>query len=211
MEEENSSRNKNLFDAVEKEDKELVQALLQNQKFLDVNCQFEEKVQTFFFLLYFSPTFFVSFKNVSFLLKDGATALHKAAEKGFEEIMKILLEHGANPDLQDKVLIFLFVFFGLVVSCDGEEEWDESIYFDKEKLFFNNSFFLKGGRVALRFAAEKGFKEIVKILLEHGANTNLQDQVLILFFFFYLLLSKIFGCVWWCWFVLFSFLKTSFC
>ena len=29
--------------------------------------------------------------------------LHKAAFKGFGEIVKVLIEHGSNVDLQDKV------------------------------------------------------------------------------------------------------------
>ena len=41
-------------------------------------------------------------------MKYGRTALHRAAYYGFEEIVKILLEHGANGDLQEEVLIFLF-------------------------------------------------------------------------------------------------------
>ena len=40
------------------------------------------------------------------------TALHLAASKNFEEIMKILIEYGSSIDIQTKVLIFfLFWFF----------------------------------------------------------------------------------------------------
>ena len=38
------------------------------------------------------------------------TALHKGAHKGFEQIVKILLEHGSNVNLQDQVFIFFFFF-----------------------------------------------------------------------------------------------------
>ena len=40
------------------------------------------------FILFLLTTFF--------LLKDGQTALHYAAFYGFEQIVKILVEHGAN-------------------------------------------------------------------------------------------------------------------
>ena len=46
------------------------------------------------------------------MLKIGLAALHKAAFNGFKEIVKILVEHGANVDLQDNVLIFFFLFVG---------------------------------------------------------------------------------------------------
>ena len=46
---------------------------------------------------------FVLFLTTFFLLKNGWTALRYAAERGFEQIVKILVEHGANVDLQDKV------------------------------------------------------------------------------------------------------------
>ena len=48
-------------------------------------------------------------------VKNGATALHFATSKGFEQVIKILVEHRSNIiDLQDKVFIFLF-FLILVV------------------------------------------------------------------------------------------------
>ena len=39
------------------------------------------------------------------------TVLHIAAERGFQEIVKILIEHGSNIDLQDKVFLFSFSFY----------------------------------------------------------------------------------------------------
>ena len=50
-------------------------------------------------------------------------------------------------------------------------------------VLFSQLFFVKGGRTALHFAAQCGFEEVVKILIEHGSNIDLQDQVLILFYF----------------------------
>ena len=43
-------------------------------------------------------------------VQDGAAALHYAALGGFEEIVKILIEHGSNVNLRDLVLIFFFSF-----------------------------------------------------------------------------------------------------
>ena len=56
---------------------------------------------------------FILFLNNFFLLKDGDTALHCAAWKGFEQIVKLLVEHGANLDLQSQVFIFFFLDFDI--------------------------------------------------------------------------------------------------
>ena len=53
---------------------------------------------------------FCHFLNNFFLLKNGMTALHLAAAKGFEQIVKILLEKGSNVHLQNRVFIFFFHF-----------------------------------------------------------------------------------------------------
>ena len=44
------------------------------------------------------------------------TALHIAAEEGFEQIVKFLIEHGSNVHLQDQVFIFFFFFFLICIS-----------------------------------------------------------------------------------------------
>ena len=59
-------------------------------------------------------------------VKSGWSALLKAAEKNFEEIVQLLLEYGAKIDIQDRVLIFFlsfwFVFsFLFIVFGVGEE------------------------------------------------------------------------------------------
>ena len=54
-----------------------------------------------------------SFFKISFVQKDGWTSLYSAAFNGFEEIVKILIENGANIHLPDNVLIFFLNFFYL--------------------------------------------------------------------------------------------------
>ena len=92
-EKENSEANKNLFDAVEKGDEQLVKVLLQNKN-QKVNIDFQEKPKEW-------------------------TPLHKAAFNNFEQIVKILLEHGANVELPNQVLIFLFFLLLLSFSLWG--------------------------------------------------------------------------------------------
>ena len=97
--------------------------------------------------------------------------------------MKILIEHGSNLDLQSQVFIFFFLILIFILFCS----------------FFNNSFLLKDGWTALHYAVRQGVEQIAKILVENGANLDLQTQVLI---FFFLILIFISFC---------SFLTTPFC
>ena len=57
-----------------------------------------------------------------FLLKYGMTALHKAAFKGFEQTVKILIEHGSNVNLQDKVVLIFFLFLSAIIVAPGNNE-----------------------------------------------------------------------------------------
>ena len=58
----------------------------------------------FLFLFFFLTQLF-------FLLKNGMTALHYAVKEGFEQIVKILIEHRFNINIQNKVFFFIFFFF----------------------------------------------------------------------------------------------------
>ena len=102
---------------------------------------------------------FVLFLTTFFLLKYGETALHRAAGGGFEQIVKILIEHGSNVHLQTSVLIFFswfwFYFFvfshfficccGFIIGCfvlivNGCVVWYLILFCS----FFNNFLFVKG-------------------------------------------------------------------
>ena len=139
MEEEEKSPNTEteLFSAVVKGDEELVKVLLLENKHLDINFQFKNRVFqnslsffSLFYFLFFSFLFSFSLSLFSFSLsfmlllflfvKAGKAALHKAAEKGFEGIVKILLEHGSNVHLQTRVFSFLILFFSLSFSLSSD-------------------------------------------------------------------------------------------
>ena len=64
---------------------------------------------------------FILFLTTFFLLKYGWTALHYAADRGFEHIVKILVEHRPNVHLQEKVLILIFDFnfSHFLICCCG--------------------------------------------------------------------------------------------
>ena len=92
---------------------------------MDPMLIFKTKFLIFFFFLIFLFLLFCSFFNNFFLLKDGETALYLAADKGFEQIVKILVEHGSNLDLQINVFDFFFfdfdysLFFLIFICCCG--------------------------------------------------------------------------------------------
>ena len=68
----------------------------------------------FLFLFFYFLIFFFFFYQ-----KNGRTPLSIAAERGFEEVVKILIEYGSNIDLQDKVFIFFFFLsiFSFFICC----------------------------------------------------------------------------------------------
>ena len=78
------------------------------------------------------------------------------------------------------LVCFLYSLFW----CDGDERRLCEDLFCSFKFFLKKILFVQYGFTPLHRAVEKGFKEIVKILLEHdGSNIDLPDPVLIFFFF----------------------------
>ena len=51
------------------------------------------------------------------IYQDGWTALMYASRKGHMEVVKLLLDHGANKDLQDEVRIIYVVFYVCMYVC----------------------------------------------------------------------------------------------
>ena len=47
------------------------------------------------------------------MLQYSSTALHKAASKGYQEVVEVLVNHGANIQLQDKVGVVSISMCGL--------------------------------------------------------------------------------------------------
>ncbi|KAI3893440.1 hypothetical protein MKX03_020284, partial [Papaver bracteatum] len=101
--------------------------------------------------------------------KDGTacTPLHHASIRGRYDMVRYLLEKGANPDASDDMN-------GTPLHY-GAKSGDTKII---------NLLLSRGVRVdvstssgtALQFAAEFGHRDVVKVLLDHGANPNIDSQ-----------------------------------
>jgi len=126
----------------------------------------------------------------------GATPLHVAAEYGYSEIVEVLLEHGAAPNIREKygdTPLHYAATFGnsKVVEVLLEHGADPNArnnygatslhyaaafdYPEVVKLLHKKD--LSDYDVTpLQGAAEFNYPEVVKLLLEHGANPNIQEN-----------------------------------
>jgi ankyrin repeat protein len=106
--------------------------------------------------------------NVNRTDEYGSTPLHWASLFGYAEVVKILLDVGADFNLADK--------YGLTLlhraSLDGRAEVVK-ILLDKGADFNLTD---KYERTPLQYASWKGRVEVVKILLDAGADFNLADK-----------------------------------
>ena len=94
--------------------------------------------------------------------EEGKTALILASDRGYTEIVKLLLEAGANVNLQDSHGNTALMW----ASSKGHIEVVRLLLESGAKVDLQN----KDGATALMWASGDGKKEIAKILLENGAN-----------------------------------------
>ena len=107
--------------------------------------------------------------------KDGWTSLHDAAFKGRVEVARVLLDHGANARLGTKwgETALHFVSQG---QFDSPEQGtstarlllERGVDVDAQE---------KTGRTSLHEAAFRGRVEVVRVLLDHGANAMLETKM----------------------------------
>ncbi len=114
------------------------------------------------------------------LYEEGATPFLRAAQSSDLVLMKLLLEHGADPkiDTEDGTTP-LMVASGIGWVEGVTYEWSREANDDTVKMLLDlgnevnaqNS----AGRTALMGAAHKGRNEIVQMLVDHGADLNAHD------------------------------------
>jgi ankyrin repeat protein len=115
------------------------------------------------------------------LLEEGATPFLRAAQSGDIVLMKLLLEHGADPSLStDAKVTPLMVASGIGWVEGVTYEWSPKTTLDAVKLLLElgadvNAQDILDGRTALMGAAHKGRNDVIRLLVEHGADLAKRD------------------------------------
>lgn len=112
--------------------------------------------------------------------ENGATAFLRASQSGDLELMKLLIEHGADPHINTELGITpLAVAAGIgwvegVTSEHSVAETVEAVKYLLE-LGIDPNIQADTGRVALHGAAHKGATEVARVLIAAGARLDVRD------------------------------------
>jgi ankyrin repeat protein len=114
------------------------------------------------------------------LYEDGATPFLRAAQSSDLVLMKLLLEHGADPKLDtDDGTTPLMVAAGIGWVEGVTYEWSRDANVETVKMLLDAGIDVNmhnsEGRTALMGAAHKGRNEIVQMLVDRGADLDAHD------------------------------------
>jgi uncharacterized protein len=115
------------------------------------------------------------------LYEEGATPFLRAAQSGDVVLMKLLLEHGADPSIPtDHKVTPLMVASGIGWVEGVTYEWSPASTLQAVKMLLDlgadvNAQDTLDGRTALMGAAHKGRNDVIQLLVDHGADLALQD------------------------------------
>jgi uncharacterized protein len=118
--------------------------------------------------------------TMQWLREDGATAFWRAAQSGDVELMKLLLAHGANPKIASAHNVTpLSVASGIGWVEGVTFEWSPEQNLEAVKMCLDLGIDPNArddeGRTALHGAAHKGRDEVIKVLVDHGADLEAHD------------------------------------
>ena len=134
----------------------------------DVNVRMKDSTQT--------RTVFTN----QWLSEDGATPFLRASQSGDVVLMKLLLQHGADPKIDTVLHVTpLHVAAGIGWVEGITYEWSEESTLQAVNLLLDLGLDPNAqadtGRVALHGAAHKGRPAVVQALVDHGAKLNIRD------------------------------------
>ena len=115
------------------------------------------------------------------LFEEGATPFLRAAQSGDIVLMKLLLEHGADPSIPtDHKVTPLMVASGIGWVEGVTYEWSPEQTLEAVKMLLDlganvNAQDELDGRTALMGAAHKGRNDVIKLLVDRGADPGLHD------------------------------------
>jgi ankyrin repeat protein len=118
--------------------------------------------------------------TMQWLYEDGATPFLRAAQSGDVTLMKLLLEHGADPKIKTSAgVTALSVASGIGWVEGVTYEWSPQQNLEAMKMCIDLGIDVNAadneGRTALHGAAFKGRNEAVQLLVDHGANLEAHD------------------------------------
>ena len=119
--------------------------------------------------------------TMQWLYEDGATPFLRAAQSSDVELMKLLLEHGADPKIATaNNMTALAVASGIGWVEGVTYEWSREDSIETVKMLLDlgvdPNVHDDDGRTALHGAAHKGRNEIVQLLVDHGAKLDAHDN-----------------------------------
>ena len=118
--------------------------------------------------------------TMQWVYEDGATPFWRAAQSGDVTLMKLLLAHGAEPEIATAHNVTALAAASGIGWVEGITfEWSEKENVEAVKLCLEAGIDPNAaddeGRTALHGAAHKGRNEVVKLLVEHGAKVDARD------------------------------------
>jgi ankyrin repeat protein len=118
--------------------------------------------------------------TMQWLYEDGATPFLRASQSGDVALMKLLLQHGADPKISTAHGVTpLEVATGIGWTEGVTFEWSPEQSMEAVKLCLNLGIDVnvadEDGRTALHGAAHKGRLDVIQLLVDHGAKLDAQD------------------------------------
>jgi ankyrin repeat protein len=118
--------------------------------------------------------------TMQWLFEDGATPFLRAAQSGDVTLMKLLLEHGADPKIFTAHNVTPLAVAAGIGWVEGVTyEWSPEESLEAVKMCLDLGLDPKTaddeGRTALHGAAHKGRLEVIQLLVDHGADLNAHD------------------------------------
>jgi ankyrin repeat protein len=118
--------------------------------------------------------------TMQWLYEDGATPFLRAAQSGDVTLMKLFLEHGADPKIPTAHKVTpLEVAAGIGWTEGVTFEWSPEQTMQAVKMCLDLGIDVtntdEDGRTALHGAAHKGRLDVIQLLVDHGAKMDAED------------------------------------
>jgi ankyrin repeat protein len=120
--------------------------------------------------------------TMQWLYEDGATAFLRASQSSDVKLMKLLLEHGADPKIPTAHNVTALAVASGIAWVEGVTfEWSREENVEAVKMLLDlgldpNAADSNDGRTALHGAAHKGRDEIIQLLVDRGGRLDLHDK-----------------------------------